>query len=187
MARRPRELVPGGWFHVTVNAVHAQQAFLADHDREQFLARLAGTVDARGWQCHGYCLMGTHVHLLLETADGSLADGMQRLNGGYAQWFNRRYGRRGHLFGARYHAEVIRRHEHLLEVLRYVALNPVRAGVCSHPADWPWSSYRATAGLAPRPAFLSVAVLRLFAELPDRARARFRAFVLEAPDIVSTA
>jgi putative transposase len=103
---------------------------------------------------------------------------MQRLNGSYAQWFNREYERTGHLFGDRYHAVLVERESHARELVRYIARNPVRAGLCKRPEDWPWSSYAATLGLAPTPAFLNCdELLSWFA--PQRAAAirRLKAFV----------
>jgi hypothetical protein len=105
---------------------------------------------------------------------------MQRLNSAFAQWFNRRRRRVGHLFQGRYHASMIEEEPHLLEVSRYVVLNPVRAGLCETPESWRWSSFRATAGLASAPAFLAAgAVLRHFGADEAQARARYRAFVHE--------
>jgi putative transposase len=124
--------------------------------------------------------MPNHVHLVVRTRLPNIAQGMQRLNGMYAQFFNERHGFSGHLWQGRYGARMIETESHALEVARYVVLNPLRAGLCAHPADWPWSSYRATAGLAPRPRFLDTAwTLRYFSARPATARAAYVAFVAE--------
>jgi hypothetical protein len=128
------------------------------------------------WRLYAYCLMKTHYHLLLETPKADLADGMRRLNSLYAMSFNRRHQRVGHLFQGRYHSVVIQTESHLLEVLRYIALNPVRAGKCARPVEWRWGSYNATVeGKAPP--FLSLDVLRAFGADSSEAVAGFRSFV----------
>lgn len=133
--------------------------------------------------CHAYCLMSTHFHLLLTTPDPNLAFGMQRLNGCYAQAFNNRRERFGHLFQGRYHAVHVESDGHLLELYRYIALNPVRAGACRRPADWPWSSFAAAVGVAPPPSFASSdSLLRHFGGDRKWARARLRGFVEENTD-----
>jgi putative transposase len=125
-----------------------------------------------------FCLMGTHFHLLLRTPAANLSRGMQHLCGTYAQWFNWKYGRRGHLFGRRFGSVEILDEDHLLNAHRYVALNPVRAGICDRPESWRWGSYRALLGLEPSPGFLDVsAVLDLFSVETATARAGFRQFV----------
>ena len=90
--------------------------------------------------------MGTHYHLVIECTLPDLCDGLHRLNGVYAQRFNRRYGRRGHLFGDRYAGWLVRDDEHLTETIVYVLENPVRAGLCHHASDWPWSGPRHLVG-----------------------------------------
>ncbi len=142
---------------------------------------LLGSVVGRyGWVCHGYCLMGNHYHLVVETPRANLAEGMRQLNGCYAQGCNRRWGRVGHLFQGRYKAILVEREPYLLELVRYVVLNPVRVGWRDLPEQWQWSSYRALVGLTPRPAWLSNDWLlgQLAADLP-RARARWQTFVTD--------
>jgi REP-associated tyrosine transposase len=115
---------------------------------------------------HAYCLMTNHVHLLVETPHANLAHGMQRLLAHYAREHNVRAGRRGHLFERRYLDRLVETDEHLISTARYLARNPVEARLCAHPVDWLWSSYRATAGLARCPRFLTTA--RVLAALDSR-------------------
>lgn len=155
--------------------------FRGDRDREIFANLLASVVSGRGWLCHAFCLLGTHYHLLVETPQGDVAAGMHRLNGVYAQGFNRRHGRKGHLLEDRYYSVVIEADGHLLQVIRYIALNPVHAGVCARPADWQWSSYAWHFGRSPVRSFLaSERLLGLFGADPEVARERLRAFVEES-------
>ena len=131
-----------------------------------------------GWKVHAYCLMSNHYHLLIETPEPNIAVGMQWLNSTYAHRFNEKYERIGHLFQRRYADGIILTDEHLHEVIRYIPLNPVRAGLCKRPEDWPWSSCRATLGYGPREPFLSVRpTLDRFAPDPDAARVLLREWV----------
>lgn len=157
--------------------------FRDDDDRRRFLKLLANLVARRDWTCHGFCLMTTHYHLLVRTPDADLARGMQRLNSCYAQDFNRRHGETGHRFERRYHSVLVETDSHALELLRYFALNPVRAGACLSPADWRWSSYAAVIGRVPAPPFLAVDwALAYFGANRDRARTRFEEFVSDVSE-----
>jgi putative transposase len=172
---------PGSIFHVTARGNRKQLIFLDDGDRLLFLALLGQAVARCGWFCHAYCLMGNHYHAVIETPVFNLSEGMQRLNGRYAQMFNDRRVLSGHLFQGRFHSELIATDAHLLSSIRYVVLNPVRAGLVGDAGAWEWSSYRATAGLARPPAFLAVErARRLFAEGDGRAASAFRRFVADA-------
>jgi REP element-mobilizing transposase RayT len=152
-----------------------------DDDRRDLLETFAGVVATFGWRCHAFCVMENHYHLLVETPEANISAGMQQLNGRYAQRFNQRHNRTGHLFQGRFYSVLVDREAHLLETCRYVVLNPVRAGVCAHPVAWPWSSYRATAGFSPRPPFLTLSAIHsLFADDAARAILRYRAFVDDA-------
>jgi len=137
--RQPRNELPDGFFHVVSRGVAGCLVFLDDADRRLFLRLLAAVERRVRWVCHTFCLMGTHYHLVLEADVPRLGKGMHWLNGAYAQRFNRRYDRRGHLFENRYSAFVIRDEEHLRAACRYVLANPVRAGLCETPDAWPWS------------------------------------------------
>ena len=149
-----RILAAGGLYHITARATGRDYLFTEDRERRFFLRLLGDVVNRFRWRCLEYCVLGTHYHLLLETPDANLDRGMQRLNGLYGQWFNREHTRRGHLFGDRYGSTVVKRQPHAVEIVRYIAQNPVRAGLCARPEAWPWSSYVATVGLAVRPSFL---------------------------------
>jgi putative transposase len=182
MPRRPRSEHGPGLYHVTARGNRRQQIYLAESDVARFLAGLDEVVKRYRWTCYAFCLLPNHYHLLLETTQPNLGDGMRDLNGPYAQWFNRRYGLGGHLFQDRFHSAAVENDSHLLELTRYIALNPVRAGLCGHPADWPWGSYRATVGRAPKPAFLAIeSVLGLFSANPRSSRQQYASFVRAAP------
>jgi putative transposase len=120
---------------------NAREAIFRDElDYLAFLRMLAPVVSQCHWSCYAFCLMPNHYHLLLATPDPTISRGMHLLNGRYARRFNVRHDRVGHLFQGRYHAEPVVRDEHLLEVCRYIALNPVRAGLCADARDWPWAA-----------------------------------------------
>ena len=186
MARPLRIEFPGAIYHVTSRGNAQQAIFEDDGDRRQLCAVLGGAVERHGWLCHAYCLMDNHYHLMIETPDGNLARGMGRLNGLYTQRFNRRHGRVGHLFQGRYKAILVERESYLLELCRYVVLNPVRAGLVRRPAAYRWSSYRATAGREPAPRFLTTDwILSQFGKRRGRAQARYAAFVKEGAALPS--
>jgi REP element-mobilizing transposase RayT len=139
MARLLRRDLPDGLFHVTSHGICDAPIFRVDVDRVDFLSLLSMVADQFGWAVHGYCLLGTHYHLVVETTTANLSAGMQRLNGRYAQLFNQRHRRRGHLFEGRFHSWVVRDERHFEATCIYVAENPVRAQLCATAADWPWS------------------------------------------------
>jgi putative transposase len=154
--------------------------FVDDDDRTDFCNRLARTIRKQAWHLRAFCLMTTHYHLLLEVEENRLQSGMQWLNGTYAQQFNRRHGRSGHLNGSRYSSTPVESERHLLRCFRYIALNPVVAGLCERPQDWLWSSYRGTATYAPGFPFVEDKPIReLFGSGP-KALEMLRAFVEEA-------
>jgi putative transposase len=144
MSRPLRIQFDGALYHITSRGDRREPIFVDDRDRLELL-ELVGTVCERfDWACLAYCLMGNHYHLLIETRTASLSRGMRHLNGVYTQRFNRRHARVGHVFQGRFSAILVSRESHLLAAARYVVLNPVRAGLAPHAAQWPWSSYRAT-------------------------------------------
>lgn len=181
MPRSPRIQVAGGLYHVTARANQGRVAFSDDDERTQFLAVLDELVVRRGWSCRAYCLLTTHYHLLFVTPNGDLSAGMQFLNGRFAQWANWRRSQRGHVFEGRYRSVLVESESHALEAQRYIALNPVRAGLVRQPEDWPWSSLRAILGLAKGASLLDVrAVLEEFGPNAISARRRIRTFIRDA-------
>jgi len=137
-------------YHVFARGNERRFIFRDDRDRKEYLRLLGETIRRYEWRLLAYCLMGNHVHLLVETPRPNLADGMQWLHGQYARYFNDRYDRCGHLFQGRYKAVLQRTDEQLLQALRYIALNPVADGLCASPSDYAWSSCRGvTAGEDP--------------------------------------
>ena len=155
MARPLRIESEGGLYHVTARGNAGANIYLEDSDRERFLEILGNSVERFRWICHVYCLLGNHYHLLVETPEPNLSRGMQYLNGVYTQWFNRKHGRYGHLFQGRFKSIVVEKESYLLELARYIVLNPVRAGLARSAREWRWSSYRATAGQVEVPGFLT--------------------------------
>ena len=134
--------------------------FRSNCDRELFLNVLRQIIDRFHWLCHSYVLMSNHYHLLIETPEPTLSRGMRQLNGVYTQEFNRIHRRVGHLFQGRFKAVLIEKDGYLLEVSRYIVLNPVRSGLVKRPEEWKWSSFRAIAGLAGKPDFLELDWIR---------------------------
>ena len=178
MTRPLRIEFPGAIYHVTSRGNARRKIFLDDVDREAFLTTLAWVVERFGWICHAYCLMGNHFHLLIETPTPNLSRGMRQLNGVYTQGFNRRHRKVGHLFQGRFKAILVERDSYLLELARYVVLNPVRAKMVKAPENYAWSSYRPTLRLDPMPAGLSIDwLLGQFAKTKPVARQRYAAFV----------
>lgn len=178
MARPLRIEFPGAIYHVTSRGNARCKIFLNDEDRETFLATLTRVTERFGWICHTYCLMDNHFHLMIETPEPNLSRGMRQLNGVFTQHFNRRHRKVGHLFQGRFKAILIERDSYLLELCRYVVLNPVRAKMVKSPQAYLWSSYRPVVGLAPIPACLSIDwLLSQFATTKSTARQRYAAFV----------
>jgi REP-associated tyrosine transposase len=175
--RRPR-VDEADSYHASARSNGNAPLFGNSADRHELLQQLGLVIERYEWRCQAYCLMGTHFHLILYTPRPTLSAGMARLCGRYAQWFNWRHDRSGHVFAHRFSSQHITDEEHLFAAHRYVALNPVTAGYCSRPAGWKWGSYRALAGLEPPADFLDTAgVYDLFSERPDDARHAYRALV----------
>ena len=180
MARPLRLEHSGAIWHVTARGNRKDDIFIDDRDRTIFLDHLGATVEICRWRLHAWVLMTNHYHLLLETPEPNLSRGMQRLNGPYSQGFNKRHDRVGHMFQGRYKAILVERESHLLELTRYVVLNPVRAGIVARPDDYRWSSYLQTSGrISPAEWLQTDWTLRHFGRDRQGARKRFRAFVSE--------
>lgn len=154
MSRPLRIQFPGAIYHVTARGDRKEPIYDDHLDRVRFLEILEEVVTVYNWGIHAYCLMGNHYHLVIETPDANLSKGMRHLNGVYTQASNRRHERVGHLFQGRYKAILVDADAYLLELARYVVLNPVRAGLVDVPASWPWSSYLAMVAIHDKPDWL---------------------------------
>lgn len=186
MSRPLRLEFPGAIYHVTARGNARETIFLDDDDKLSFLAVLAETVSRFGWLCHAYCLMDNHYHLLIETPDGNLSQGMRQVNGVYTQRFNRRHARVGHLFQGRFKAILVERESYLLELCRYIVLNPVRTKMVTDINRYLWSSYPATVGSQPAPAWLTTDwVLSQFNSRRTMARRKYAEFVAQGQNLSS--
>jgi putative transposase len=141
MPRGPREDASHAVQHVYARGNDRRRIFFGTTDRLRYLALLAHAVARSRWRCLAYCLMDNHVHLVLETPQPNLGVGLQRLHSPYAKRFNKRHGTVGHVFQGRYGSRRIKDDVHLITTLRYIAQNPVEAGLCVAEEDWPWSSH----------------------------------------------
>jgi putative transposase len=175
MGRPRREFAPGEIYHVFSRGSNRQEIFRYDSDRVDFLSCLERVIVRHRLACFAYCLMPNHFHLVVETADGRLSEAMKALNGRYALRFNLRYGRDAHLFKNRFGAVLQVSDVQLLWTLRYSLRNPVEAGLCDEPGEWPWSSYRASVGDVAPPRFLALRKLQsYFGDTDEVARSRLR-------------
>lgn len=180
MARPLRIEFPGALYHITTRGNARQDIFLNDEDRQRFLGVLGQVVSRFHLLLHAYCLMDHHFHLVVETPETNLSKAMRQLNGVYTQAFNRRHQRVGHVLQGRFKAILVDRDSYLLELCRYVVLNPVRAKRTRKANTYPWSSYRATAGLTSAPPFLTVDwVLAQFGRQRAVTQRKYQAFVAE--------
>jgi REP element-mobilizing transposase RayT len=141
--------------------------FLDDEDYRKCVYLIGDVLERFSIRCWNYCVMPNHYHLTLEPQQATVSDAIRRLNGTYAQWWNRRHDRVGHVFQGRFKEQIVDRESYLMSLSRYVVMNPVRAGLVQRPEDWRWSSYRATVGWSTAPSFLDVdSTLRLFGQRP---------------------
>jgi REP element-mobilizing transposase RayT len=178
MARPLRIEFAGALYHVTSRGDGQEDIYLDDEDREIYLTVLDEVSERFNWVVHAYCLMSNHYHLLIETPDSNLSKGMRQLNGVYTQRFNRKHIRVGHVFQGRYKAILVQKESYLLELARYIVLNPVRAHMVRSAKDWPWSSYRATAGFIKAEKWLTVNwILSAFSRSKHKAVKQYREFV----------
>ncbi|MBU1670787.1 MAG: transposase [Actinobacteria bacterium] len=180
MARQERVQYEGAFYHVMSRGNDKKKVFVDDNDRWRFLKILGKVVKESGLLCHGYCLMGNHYHLFLETPDGNLSNGMQRLNSWYCHYFNSMHGKVGHVMQGRFKSFIVDDDDYLFRLLRYLCLNPVKDGFVGAPEHWRWSSYSAIAGLSRVPPFLDTSfTLALFSNDPQCAKEEFRSFIAE--------
>jgi len=183
MVRPLRIEFPNALYHLTSRGNRRENIYLDDKDRGTFLGILLQVCERFNWVCHSYCLMSNHYHLLVETPEANLSLGMRQLNGVYTQRFNQTHRRDGHLFQGRYKAILVQKDVYLLELSRYIVLNPVRAGMVRTARDWRWSNYRATAGLAPVPNWLHCDwLLSCFGRRKKLALQRYREFVADGKE-----
>lgn len=178
MARPLRLEIAGGLYHVTSRGDGQENIFFADADRTAWLRLLAQTCERFNWQVQSWCQMSNHYHLLVETPEANLSVGMRHLNGVYTQYINRMHRRVGHVFQGRYKAVLVERESHLLELARYIVLNPVRARMVECPSEWPWSSHLEMMGMRQPPIWLRCDVLlSMFGRDPCEALAAYEDFV----------
>ena len=186
MARPLRLEFSGALYHITSRGNRLEDIYEDDEDRKEFLLILESVCEAYNWVCYSYCLMSNHYHLLIETPDANLSKGMRQLNGVYTQKYNRYHGRVGHVFQGRYKAILVEKENYLLELSRYIVLNPVRAGMTRSAWEWPWSSYRSTVGQSKGLKCLNVDwVLSAFAKRKSVAIQRYKTFVSEGKGQIS--
>ncbi|KKU34303.1 MAG: Toxin-antitoxin system, toxin component, RelE family [Candidatus Uhrbacteria bacterium GW2011_GWE2_46_68] len=180
MTRPLRIEYPGAFYHIISRGNAHQDIYLDNKDRQNFLMNLQHCLRSHSLRCHAYCLMNNHYHLLLETPRGNLSQAMRDINGLYTQKFNKRHKRIGHVLQGRYKAFLVEKDAYLLQIARYIVLNPLKAGIVNHPKKWRWSSYSITAGLRESPTwFDSSVILALFTSNKKRAQKYYRRFVYE--------
>jgi len=180
MARPLRIEFEGALYHVMARGNARADIFLDDKDRQAFVDNLGRVCRRFDWRIWAWCQMSNHYHLLVETLRPTLSKGMREVNGVYTQGFNVRHGRVGHVLQGRYKAVLVEKDTHLLELSRYIVLNPVQAGMTETAGIWPWSSYRAVMGKAPAPEWLAIdETLHLFHTKRGPARRAFARFVAD--------
>ena len=154
MTRPLRIELAGGVYHVTSRGDRRENIYFCDADRRAWLELLGKVCERFNWMCHAWCQMSNHYHIVVETVEGNLSQGMRQLNGVYTQHINSAYQRVGHVYQGRYKGILVEKESYLLELARYVVLNPVRAGMVDDPQQWPWSSYAAMTGEKQAPPWL---------------------------------
>ncbi len=182
MARKPRIHLPGGLYHVLFRGNGGQDVFLTDADYSRFYLLLQEGAFRFGYRVHAFCLMSNHIHIALQVGDIPLSRSMQNLSFRYTRWINWREKRTGHLFQGRYKAVLVDGDSYLLEMVRYIHLNPVRAGMVTRPEEYPWSGHRAYLGKETLPWLTTDWTLAQFGKSVAKARAAYLAFVLDGLD-----
>lgn len=170
MPRPPRLHVPGGVYHVILRGNHRQAIFTQPADRQMLDALVAETLERFDARAHAYCWMTNHMHLALQVADAPLGPIVRRIAGVYARRIQQRLPTTGHLFERRYRSVLVDADTHLLRLVRYIHLNPLRAGLVADPADYPWSGHRAYLGLAAVPWLTTEFTMRLLGTNRSSAR-----------------
>ncbi|MCP4324365.1 MAG: transposase [Alteromonadales bacterium] len=184
MSRPLRLEFSGALYHVTSRGNERKKIYFAESDFELFLNVLNGVCTQFNWVVHAYCLMNNHYHLLIETPDANLSKGMRQLNGVFTQSINRKYHRVGHLFQGRYKSILVDKDAYLLELCRYIVLNPVRANIVDRPDDWLWSSWHCMVGKQESPTWLATdGLLSYFDTKRSIAIAEYVRFVGEGGNI----
>lgn len=180
MSRPLRITYPGAFYHITSRGNEKNDIFFCDDDRRTFLRLLGLVVREYHWVCHAYVLMGNHYHLLVETPDANLSQGMRQLNGMYTQRVNERHDRVGHIFQGRFKAFLVENEVYFLTVARYIVLNPVRAGIVRNVREYEWSSYLSTVGAIPKKTFLTVSsILSRFSLKAIQSQKMYARFILD--------
>lgn len=183
MGRPPRDLWAGQTYHLMSRGTNRRAIFLDDEDRQHFLMFLSTVARHRRWSCLSYCLMGNHIHLTITAPEGDVSDGMRDLLSRHARVFNRRHDRTGHLFQQRFRAVAVATDAQVLSLIRYIARNPVRAGLVDSAEEWPWSSHTAILRRRTPPGTIDIhRLLYLFDADLTTARERMRTFVDEGID-----
>ena len=180
MARPIRIEYAGALYHVTSRGNRRENIFVDDEDRLIWLEVFSQVCARFNWRCDVWCQMDNHYHIVVETIEGNLSKAMRQLNGVYTQKSNRRHERVGHVFQGRFKAILVEKDAYLLELARYVVLNPIRAGMVSDLEDWKWSSYLAMIGHASLPEWLEIDwVLGHFGRYRKTAVKNYKNFVRE--------
>jgi putative transposase len=179
MARKPRIHLPGGLYHVILRGNRGMPVFLTDADRYRFYLLLQEGTFRFGYRVHAFCLMTNHIHLAIQVSNIPLSSGLHNLSFRYTRWINWRENRTGHLFQGRYKAVLVDGETYLLQLVRYIHLNPVRAAMVSDPEQYPWSGHRAYLGKEFLPWLTSDWMLSQFGKSIKQARSNYRSFVLD--------
>jgi REP element-mobilizing transposase RayT len=177
MPRRPRVHAAGAFYHVTLRGNHRQAIFRRDGDRTILNALVAEQMERYGARVHAYCWMTNHLHMLVQVSDMPLGRPMQGISARYARWFQSTLPTTGHLFERRYHALLVARDSYLLEVVRYIHLNPVRADLVRDPIEYPWSSHAVYAGDRYEPWVSTGFILGMLSPNAVTARSAYREFM----------
>lgn len=177
MARKPRIHSPGAVYHVILRGNCKQDIFFEDQDRYRFYLLLQEGTERFCHKVHAFCLMTNHIHLVVQVADIPLSRIMQNLSFRYTRWVNWRHDRSGHLFQGRYKAVLVDGDSYLLELVRYVHLNPVRAKMVKAPESYTWSSHRAYLGIETLPWLATEAGLSMFSRNQAQAVKAYSEFI----------